>query len=270
VSRSRLVGKRVLVARAEGQAEGPARLLRERGAEAVVIPSIVIGPPDDGRPLARAVKRLGDFDWVVFTSANGVERTFDSRTPPPEIGRTSGGGPRDGGPAFSSARFAVVGKATREALESRGGVASLQAKEFRGEGLAEPLLEAMKGSSRRVLILRAQEASDALPDALRAGGATVEVAPAYRTRPSPEGTAAIRQLLLDGGLDVVVFSSGSTVDAICNALGPPEPLARVTVACIGPVTHAAALARGVRVDVVPAVATFAAVIEALEEHFPAI
>jgi len=263
VTASSLAGKRVLIARAAGQTEEPAQLLRARGAEPVVIPSIIIGPPDDEDALRRILTQRPDFDWVVFTSANGVEHAWRALE-----------GTRGERPLFGAARFAVVGKATREALEARGAVVSLQAKEFRGTGLAEALLGTMSGrsSATQVLILRAQEASDVLPATLREAGVHVEVVAVYRTRPSAEGGATIRRSLLEQGLDVVVFSSGSTVDSICDALGPSAPAlpAPVTVACIGPVTLAAALARRVRVDVVPEVATFPEVIEALEDHFRAI
>ena len=232
-----------------------------------MIPSIAIGPPDDAAALREALTpaRLAGVDWVVFTSANGVEHTWRALA---EAGR--------GREVFAAARFAVVGAATREALEAHGASADVVAKEFRGEGVARALLDAIGETSAarpaRVLLLRAQEASDIVPQALLAAGVEVDVVAAYRTRPSPEGAAEICRLLLGGLLDVVVFSSGSTVDAVCDALGAAAAteLARVTVACIGPVTAAAASARGVRVDVVPAVATFPAVIEALEARFRAI
>jgi uroporphyrinogen III methyltransferase/synthase len=255
-----LRGKRVLIARAEGQTEGPAKLLRDRGAEPVVNPSIAILPPHDVGSLFRALKRATEFDWVVFTSANGVEQTWRALFGESEV------------EAFRAARFAVVGTGTREALEARGGRVSVEAKEFRGAGLAVALLDAIKEESRtaRVLLLRAEEASDVLPRALTEAGVKVEIVAAYRTLASAEGGAAIRRRLAEGTLDVVVFSSGSTVDSICDALGPSaaDALAAVTVACIGPVTLDAARARGVRVDVVPDVATFAAVIDALDAHFP--
>jgi uroporphyrinogen III methyltransferase/synthase len=257
-----LAGKRVLIARAEGQADGPARLLHERGAEPVVIPSIVIGPPDDDGPVRRSLVRRSDVDWVAFTSANGVEHAC-------RVLEEQGLGLD----ALGAARFAVVGKATREALGARGGVADVVAREHRAEGLAADMIAAMKatptGRRPHVLLLCAQEARDVLPRALVGAGATVEVVAVYRTRPCPEGAAEIERRLKSGLLDAVVFSSGSTVDSICEALGPTAPaaLAPVTVACIGPVTEAAARARGIRVDVLPAAATFAGVVDALEEHF---
>jgi uroporphyrinogen III methyltransferase/synthase len=270
-----LAGKRVLLARAEGQGDGAARLLVARGAEPVVIPSLAIGPPDDVEALREALSpaALEGVAWVVFTSANGVERTWQA---------LAAGG--RGGEAFGAARLAAIGPATRSALEARGAVAHAVPKEFRGEGMAASLLEAMGSGAAaaagaaggacagRVLLLRAQEARDVLPDTLRAHGVPVTVVAVYRTRPDLEGAARIAARLAERSLDVVVFASGSTVDAICEPLGDTAAaaLAPVTVACIGPVTASAAAARGLRVDVVPEEATFAAAVDALEAHFQAI
>lgn len=260
---SSLQGKRVLVTRAAGQTEGPESLLRARGAVPVVIPSIVIGPPDDIGRLRSAIRDRADVDWVLFTSANGVEHTWRALL---DEGR--------GADAFGTARFAVVGAGTGDALSRHGKKADVLAREFQGEGLARALLDAMgaTASGARVRLFRAQEASEVLPGALRRAGVHVEVVPAYRTRPSHEGARQIRARLEEATLDVVVFSSGSTVDSIADGLGSraAENLGRVTVACIGPVTRDAARARGLPVHVVSKTATFAAVIEVLEEHFRAI
>jgi uroporphyrinogen-III synthase len=244
-----LAGKRVLVARAEGQADAAVRLLRERGAEPVVIPSITVGPPDDEDALKKALKELGSFDWLVLTSANGVDALFAEM---PSFG------------VFSRLRVAVVGPATAAALESHGVTPALVARAHRGEALGKELTTLVAG--RRVILLRAQEAPNDLPDALIEAGALLQVVAAYQTRPSLEGAAQIARQLRERSLDVVIFSSGSTVDSICDALGPDAPglLSPVAVACIGPVTRQAALSRGVRVDVTPAVSTFLAVVDALE------
>jgi len=260
VPASPLAGKRVLIARAEGQSEASAALLRELGAEPVVVPAIAVGPPDDQDALrgALAPEKLAGLDWVIFTSANGVEETWKALRERPER-RVE---------AFGAARFAVVGAVTEAALRARGATASVVAKEYRGEGLADALRDSI-GPGSRVLLLRAQRASDVLPDALRGAGATVEIVAAYKTRASPEGAGEIRRLLSSGELDAVMLTSGSTVDAVCDGLGPSGPalLTCVTVACIGPVTAAAATARGVRVDLVPPRATVEAMVEALEERF---
>jgi len=243
---SALAGKRILIPRAEGRAEAAVALLRELGAEPVVIPTLSVEPAP-----ALAAATLSGFDWVIFTSANGVTFSFQGR----------------GKEAFGKARFAVVGSATENALAKEGVAVALVAKEFRGEGLAKTLL-ASGAKIGRVLLLRAQEGSDVLPEALREAGIEVDVVAAYRTRPLLEAGAEVARRLRAGELDAVIFSSGSTVRAICDPMGEDatELLARVMVACIGPVTAKAAEARGIRVDVLPPVATFAATILALEEH----
>jgi uroporphyrinogen-III synthase len=244
MSGSSLAGKRVLIPRAEGQAEEAAELLRQRGAEPVVIPTVSVEPI----PLTAAVD---GFDWVIFTSANGVAFSFQGR----------------GRGAFGQARFAVVGTATEKALAREGATAAIVAKEFRGEGLAKALLESGE-TIHRALLLRAEEASEVLPEALREAGIEVVVVAVYRTRPLLEAGAEVARRLRAGDLDAVIFSSGSTVRAVCDPMGEDakQLLARVTVACIGPVTAKAAEERAIRVDVLPPVATFAATILALEEH----
>lgn len=165
-----LAGKRVLVARAEGQADAAVRMLRERGAEPVVIASITVGPPEDAERLTKAVKELGSFDWLVLTSANAVDALFSEM---PSFG------------LFSRVKAAAVGPATAAALESHGVSPALIAKAHRGGALGKELTPHVRG--RRVLLLRAEEAARELPDALMEAGAQLEVVAAYKTRPSPRG-----------------------------------------------------------------------------------
>jgi uroporphyrinogen III methyltransferase/synthase len=240
-----LFGKRVLVTRAREQAGGTASLLREAGAEPVVVPTIEIHPPADPAPLARALEalRAGAYRWVAFTSANGVERTWEALSLARADTRS-----------FGSVQVAAIGPATARALESRGLRPDVIAKEFKGEGLAESMLAAIRGAGAapRVLLARAAKARDVLPETLRQAGCDVDVVPAYETR-APDG-ALLQQLtaeLAGRRLDVVLFTSSSTVENLCDRLGPraPELLAGVRVASIGPITTATAEARGVRVDV---------------------
>jgi len=259
---SPLAGKRVLVTRAEGQADEAVALLLAKGAEPVVVPAITIGPPDDDGPALQAFTRLATYDWIAFTSANGVVRTL-------ELLARSG---RDAG-AFGKARLATVGPATAAALARHGHAADVTAKELRGEGLAREMIESMKGGAR-VLLLRAQEARDALPEALRAAGATVDIAAVYATRAPADLPDTLRPLLADGGadrVDAVIFSSGSTVRHVCEALGvgARTRLADVTVATIGPVTTETARSLGLRVDAEASPATMPAAIEALERSMVA-
>jgi uroporphyrinogen III methyltransferase/synthase len=253
-----LFGKRILVTRTREQALSTAALLRERGAEPVSHPTIELHPPTDVAALEAAVARLAEYTYVAFTSANGVDRVWRA------IARR-GGDAR----AFGGAKIAAIGPGTAQALEAHGLRADVMAKEFRGEGLADEMLRAMPARGS-VLILRAQVARDALPDALRAAGCSVDVVAAYETRAAPVAVAeAIAVELERGALDAATFTSSSTVDNLCDLLGAraPELLARTKVASIGPITTATAERRGVRVDVSARQYTIPGLVDALEEAF---
>jgi uroporphyrinogen III methyltransferase/synthase len=263
-----LFGKRVLVTRAREQAGSTAALLREAGAEPVVVPTIEIHPPADPLRLTQALHALrkGGYEWAVFTSANGVERTWDA------LG-AQGGDAR----AFGSVRLAAIGPATARALDRRGLRPDVVAKEFRGESLAEGLLAAMGAiggiggsGGARVLLARAATARDVLPDALRQAGCAVDVVPAYETRPAQR--AAIDRLARDlaaGSIDAVMFTSSSTVENLCDLLGSSaaELLAGLRVASIGPVTTRTAAGLGLRVDVTAREYTVPGLLEALAESY---
>jgi uroporphyrinogen III methyltransferase/synthase len=256
-----LFGRRVLVSRASGQGHAFARALRDAGAEPVELPAIRIVPPDDPAPLTRAVSRLGGYDWVLFTSENGVEACFG------ELARQ-----RRDARAFGAARVGAVGPATAAALFAHGVAADVVPAEHRGEALAAEVVahhgKPLAGAA--VLLLRAAVAREALPELLTQAGARVDVAEAYRTLP-PEETdlARLRAAIAERDVDVVTFTSPSTITHTVSALGPDAPalLARVTVASIGPVTSDAARQHGVRVDVTAAPYTTDGLVAALEAHF---
>ena len=256
-----LFGKRVLVTRARDQAGGTAALLRDRGAEPVVVPTIEIHPPGDPEPLAAAivVLRAGAYEWVAFTSANGVDRTWAAL-------EAAGADAR----AFAAARVAAIGPATARAIERRGLRPDLVATEFRGEALAAALLEAPGSGRARVLLARAAVARDVLPEALRAAGWQVDIVAAYETRPtSNDVVERLTRELAAGRIDAVTFTSSSTVDNLCDLLGPDAALrlAGARIASIGPVTTATAVGRGLRVDVTARAYTVPGLIDALEESY---
>jgi uroporphyrinogen III methyltransferase / synthase len=256
-----LVGRRVLVTRATDQAASAATLLRDQGAEVLVVPTIVVVPPGDPAPMMRALAELraGRYAWVAFTSANGVERTLAAI-------EAAGGDAR----VFGAARLAVVGPATASALERHGLRADVTAREFRGEGLAEQMLAGRRVAGERVLLARAARARDALPQALRDAGCTVDAVAVYETQPAPRGPIEALAVELEAGrIDAVTFTSSSTVDNLCDALGPRAValLGRARLASIGPVTSDTARSRGLRIDVQPCEYTVAALIRALAESY---
>jgi uroporphyrinogen III methyltransferase/synthase len=258
-----LFAKRILVTRAESQADSTAALLRERGAEPLLMPAIAIFPPSDPAPLGRAMTELreGVYSWVVFTSANGVEESW-------RVLVGSGGDAR----TFGRVRLAAIGPATAKALEVHGLRADVVAREYRGEGLAMELLAVLESgqSGARVLLPRASKARDALPRLIREAGHVVDVVSAYETRaPADRDLAGLADSLQGGRIDAVLFTSSSTVENLCEGLGPRAGalLSRARVACIGPVTTDTAVALGVRVDVTPREYTVPGLVTALEESY---
>jgi uroporphyrinogen-III synthase len=254
-----LLHKRVLVTRAEAQAGEAAELLRAKGAEPVIVPTIVIGPPDDPKPAEGALSRLSLYDWVAFTSQNAVEETLALLD---RLGKDDR--------AFESLKVAAVGPATAAALEQHGVDVALVAKQSQGEGLAKEMLSVLR-DAKRILLPRAQVAREALPDALRAAGFQVDVVAVYATRPAPDLASALGRLFAgeQPKLDAVLFTSGSTVTHACQALGSgaAESLRKIVVGVIGPVTREVAETLGVRVDVEAAPATVPALVDALEAFF---
>lgn len=249
-----LFGKRVLVPRAAEQAGATAEALRDRGAEPLVIPAIEIADPPDPNALSEAVERLASYDWVLCTSANGVSRLFAAIQ---QRGRDAR--------AFGAARVGAIGPKTALAFERYGIKPDAVADEFVGEDLARVVLER---GARRVLLVRALVAREALPEALRRAGVTVDVVPAYQTLPgrTPE---RLREALSSGQVDAVLFTSSSTVDNVCSALGDEAQalLSRVTVASIGPITTKRLEARGITPAVTASVYTIEGLLDALAQHF---
>jgi uroporphyrinogen III methyltransferase/synthase len=268
LDRRPLFGKRVLVTRAREQASAAAELLRERGAEPVVVPTIELHPPRDPEAVLRAIARMSDgqYAWVVFTSANGVHRAREA----------AGASGKDAG-AFGACRLAAIGPATAQALQEHGLRADVVARELTGEGLAEEMLRVLRTSATsaaaisgvKVLVLRAEEAREVLPEALRAAGCTVDVVGVYETRSIPDAAERLREAVLHGRLDAVTFTSSSTVDSLCDALGEgaASMLEPLRVVSIGPITTATAIKRGLRVDATATQSTLPGLVDALAASF---
>jgi uroporphyrinogen III methyltransferase/synthase len=256
-----LFGKRVLVTRPADQSAGMAQLLRDAGAEPVLWPALRIVPPEDPRALRDAAARAGDYDFVVFTSANGVSAFFA------ELKATGGDARRLG-----RARIAAIGPATFSALSAHGISADVMPDEHVGEAVADAIVTACGGDlrGRNVLVPRALVARDALPAALHQAGAHVDVVAAYRALPPDEAAAEqLRAWIRAGALDVVTFTSSSTVDNTLDALGAGGHalLAGLTLASIGPITTATAQDHGLRIAVSARPYTADGLVAALERHY---
>lgn len=236
-----LFGKRILITRALEQAHPFARKVMELGGEPVCLPVIDLVPPDDYTPLDRALARLPEYDWVVFTSANGVNffmrRMQELRI---DIRKLRG-------------KIAAIGPATAAALSRFGLQVAYHPAEYRAEALVDGLACLIPAGSS-VLLPRAAEARDVLPEGLRSRGIEVEVVPAYRTVPAGAGyRAAVQELLESGRIHVITFTSSSSVrnfTSLFTGKDVQELLGESVVACIGPVTAETASSLGMRVDIV--------------------
>jgi uroporphyrinogen III methyltransferase/synthase len=244
---SSLAGQRVVVTRAAHQAEELARPLRDSGAEVILLPTIAIVPPADPRPLQEAVRNLDRFGWIVFSSANAVAAVAK------ELGEEV---------TVPRARVAVVGSATRQAVEKLGWRVDVVPAKFVAEDLvAEIPEESLRGA--RVLIPAAAVTRDVLAQGLAKKGAMVDVVEAYRNIMPEEARAQAVQVFTPGlKPDWVTFTSSSAVENLIAVLGT-EPLHGVKIASIGPVTSASIEAHGLKVDAQPEEHTIAALVRAM-------
>ena len=256
-----LFGRRIVVTRARAQAGELSSELEGLGAEVREFPTIEVSPPEDFGPLDEAILSLDSFDWLVFTSVNGVEAFVERLR---HHGLDLRAVPR-------GAKVAAIGPATAEALEEVGLRVDVVPREFRAEALIEAIQdESLAG--KRVLIPRARVAREILPEKLREAGAEVVVPPAYETVPSAEGKEQLARELESGGIDCVTFTASSTVDNFVSAFGPGEStrlLAGARIVCIGPITADTASGYGLRVDAVAAEYTIPGLVEAVVDLFAA-
>lgn len=252
-----LHGVRILVTRARPQAGDFCRRLQEEGATVVELPTIEIVEPEDWGPADRAIDRLASYDLAIFTSANGVER-FAARLRRRGVDLA----------VLEGARVLAIGPATAASLREAGLGTSVP-EEYRAEAVLEmaAAILADRAGRMRVLIPRALEAREVLPDGLRKLGASVDVVPVYRTV-IPVGSGDRLAAALRDGVDCVTFTSSSTVRNLLQLLpdGDPGRLEGVVVACIGPVTADTARAAGLRVDIQPDRYTIDGLVGALIRH----
>lgn len=248
-----LFGRRIVVTRARAQASGMAHDLAALGAEVIECPVIRIDPLEDYSALDAAIAKLGEYCWVIFTSANGVEYFFrrlnraglDSR-------------------ALAPCKLAAIGPGTAAALACHGLAADLVPPRFVAESVAEAMREAGNLDGKRILLPRAARARDVLPAELEKLGAVVDVAPAYETvSANGSGESGL------GRVDCVSFASSSTVDNFLKLFGADmlkrEP--RPVLAAIGPITARALEDAGLVADIVPADYTVSALVAAIRDHF---
>ena len=250
-----LHGKRILVTRARAQASALTEKLTALGASCIETPVIRITPPADAyAALDHAIGELHSYHWVIFTSVNGVEHFFARLAHAEKDTR-----------ALGYAKVAAIGSATAEALRAYGIHADLVPQEFRAEAVVDGLKDILPPRAR-ILLPRAQEARDVLPESLRAHGAAVDVAAAYETVPELSGGAEIAARLTNGEIDFVTFTSSSTVKNLVQQIGNITPLQQTKIACIGPVTADTARNFALEPDIVAETYTIDGLVNAIKEY----
>lgn len=249
-----LVGKRVVVTRARAQASGQIEILRRLGADALAFPTIRIEPVSTSPEIEAMLATLDTYDLVVFTSVNSVDCFFDLLC---RAGKGAG--------ALQQTTVVAIGPKTAAACRSREVTPDI----VPGTSIAEGVLEALAGrdlSGRRILIPRAREAREVLPESLAAAGAVVDVVVLYDTVPETHSQEEIERVL---DADYVTFTSGSTAKNFADLLrsaGFGSELRRVTAASIGPATSKTVREEGMRLVVEAESYTVDGLVEALVEH----
>ena len=217
-----LSGLRIVVTRAEHQAEELAAPLRRLGATPILLPVIAIGPPIDSQPLRHAAEHCNEYDWIVFTSVNAVTAFAAELS--------------DDGLLGKKTRVASIGAATGDAAEAYGFPVHVMPDKY----IAEALVSALQGQrlqGRRILIPSAAVTRDLLPTELRKLGAVVDVVEAYRNVVPPNAPALVASTFREPLPDWVTFASSSAVNHLVELAGA-ELLRRIRIATIGPVTSA--------------------------------
>ncbi len=249
-----LLGKGVVVTRSREQASELATQLEELGACCLQFPTIRIEPLDDYAELETAILGLQRYDWVIFTSVNGVSHFFRQLD---EIGLDAR--------VFGGLEVAAIGPATAAALKDRGIRADFVPDKYVAEHVVSGLLE--RGvAGKRVLVPRARLARELLPEELRQAGAKVDVIPVYETLPAKAGVEDFLKRLDAGEVDCLTFASSSTVDnffALVPSARIEDLRPGLKLACIGPVTAATLERHGFTADIQPAEYTIPALVSAI-------
>lgn len=249
-----LKGIRVLVGRARHQAGALSNELRKLGATVLEIPFIEIRKPRSFKPLDSALRNLENYDWLILTSANGVQAMWE------RLDRLK----LDATKLSSGLRVAAIGPATKKAIEQRGTKVDVVPREYVAESVVRSLRNRVKG--KRILLVRAKVARDVIPNELRKAGARVDVVEAYETVVPQSSRTRLRSALANLGRrpHIVTFTSSSTVKNFVALVGRRAlGLKDIHLASIGPVTSATLREFGLRADIKAKEFTIPGLVEAI-------
>ena len=253
-----LRGKRILVTRARSQASSLVQGIESLGGEVIEFPTIEIRPPETYGPLDHAINKIGSYDWVIFTSVNGVEQFLNRFE---KLGKNVAD--------LAGVEVGAIGPETAKSLTAARIQASLVPKQYQAEGILEMLTpETLRG--KRVLIPLAAQARDILPETLRQWGAEVDIAEAYQTVLPQADVSTLCRLFRQDGIDMITFTSSSTVSnfaALLRDQDLPRLLSGIVIACIGPITKRTVEDLGMRPEVVAEEFTIPGLVRAIIDYF---
>ena len=254
-----LFGKRIVVTRAREQASDFLVRLNELGAACIEFPTIEVVPPQSWDALDGAIMRLERYQWVLFTSVNGVKFFFERLN---ALGMDVR--------KMKDLKVGVIGPKTAQAIEQKGINPDLVPDEYRAEAIVTGMKEEVTGV--RILLPRATKARDVLPIELVNRGAIVEEVPAYQTIKPDKDTGHVREMLEQGAVDMVTFTSSSTVNNFMEMFQNERDqlqkwMENVAVACIGPITAQTAEEKGLSVSLIPPEYTIESLTHAIVQYF---
>jgi len=253
-----LFAKKILVTRPEEQAQGLARMLSDLGSRVYLLPTIKIIPPKNWRKIDEAIAGLSRYDWVLFTSVNGVKFFFQRlHSAKKDVRHLSG------------IRIGAIGPVTAGALNEVGIIPDLLPEKYSGEGIVA-VLEKLPIAGKRFLLPRPAVASDFLPEKITSLGARVDVVEAYQTVLPEYDDDRLGSFVEDGPLDMITFTSPSTVDNLLHLVkGKPveKGVSGAKIACIGPITAQRAAEKGLEVTIVPDTYTIEGLLDAIVRFY---
>jgi uroporphyrinogen III methyltransferase/synthase len=255
-----LLGKTILVTRPRAQSEEITAQLEALGAAVIHCPTIEVIPPSSWAALDASIARIQEYDWIVFTSANGAHFFF----------RRLSGTRSEGVEALAAHVICAIGPATARAVEAAGALAHVPASDSKAEGALMAIISHVGGEENvrglRFLIPRARVAREILPAGLRSLGAHVDAVETYQTVKPDVHPEAIIRLFKENSIDAITFTSSSTVSNFAELAGLTDLsdlLATTLVACIGPVTAETAASHGLKRVIQPELYNAAALVESI-------
>ncbi len=253
-----LFGKRIVITRARSQASDLVSKLSKLGAQCIEIPTIKIAPPEDIKPLKESIENINNYDWLVFTSVNGVKFFFDILFDMGKDVRILG-----------HLKFACIGPVTKERLQDYGIISDILPETYRAESVIDAFSR-FEIKNKKILLPRAKKARTILPEELTKMGAEVDEIIAYETLLDDKEKEQLITLLEKNKIDAITFTSSSTVSNFMSLLDSQDSdnlLKEIVTASIGPITSDTIKSNNIKLDIEAKEYTIQGLVDALLTYY---